>query len=461
MQSALIRKCLYQKYIEPTKKKRPGYIGVEIEIPIINLKKEAVDFDIVHDITDSFIENFYFDVTGRDDDENIYSATNNINGDILSFDCSYNNLELSFGKEERLSAIYKRFKEYYTFLQKEFNKYNYTLTGMGINPYRKYNYNVPIPNGRYRMLFHHLHSYKNYNLPMYFHKYPDFGTFSSASQVQLDIKYEDLPMTINAFSKLEPIKAILFSNSVLLDEHEELMCCRDMFWENSTHGINPHNIGMYDCEFTNAEDILAYIESTSIYCVERGNKYINFEPTNIMEYFQKTEIEGEYYDNGEYKKIIINPEIGDLDYLRTFKFVDLTFRGTIEFRSVCCQPIKDSMTVAAFHIGLMNSIKELSEILNKDYTLYHNGYTATELRKMFVKSELNSFADENSLYDLVKKILDLSYNGLLQRGFGEEKFLKPLYERIEKRTNPAKYMLKVKNSGVDLEKVILEYGKID
>lgn len=461
MQPELIRKYLYQKYIEPTKKKRQGYIGVEIEMPIINLKKEAVDFNIVHTITDRFIENFNFDVTGRDDEGNIYSATNNKNGDILSYDCSYNNLELSFGKEDRLSAIQIRFNEYYTYLQKEFNKYDYTLTGMGVNPYRKYNHNIPIPNGRYRMLFHHLHSYKNYDLPMYFHKYPEYGTFSSASQVQLDVNYEDLPIAINAFSKLEPIKAILFSNSVLLDENEELICCRDMFWENSTHGINPHNIGMFDCELNSVEELLAYIESTSIYCVEKGDKYINFKPTNIMEYFQSEEIEGEYYDNGEYKKIVITPEIGDLDYLRTFKFEDLTFRGTIEFRSVCCQPVKDSMTVAAFHIGLMDKVKELNEIFNQDYVLYHRGYTATELRKMFVKSKLSGFVDEDALYALVKKILDLSYEGLIKRGFGEEKFLKPLYERMENRTNPAKDMLRRKGSGEDLEKIILEYGKID
>lgn len=461
MEPELIRKHLYQKYIEPTKKKRQGYIGVEIEIPIINLKKEAVDFDIVHNVTDRFIEKFNFDVTGRDDEGNIYAAANKENGDILSYDCSYNNLELSFGKEDRLSVIHIRFKEYYSFLHKEFNRYNYTLTGMGVNPYRIYNQNVPIPNGRYRMLFHHLKSYKNYDLPLYFHNYPEYGTFSSASQVQLDVKYEDLPMAINAFSKLEPVKAILFSNSVLLDEHEELLCCRDMFWENSTHGINPHNIGMFECELSSAEDLLNYIESTSIYCVERGDKYINFKPINIMEYFQRREIEGEYYDKGKYKKIIITPEIGDLDYLRTFKFEDLTFRGTIEFRSICCQPVKDSMTVAAFHIGLMDRIKELNEILNQDYTLYHHGYTAAELRKMFVKSKLDQFVDEDALYDLVKKILDLSYDGLSARGFGEEEFLKPLYERAAERTNPAKNMLSLKNSGVDLEKIICEYGKID
>lgn len=223
MDSALTAKSLYQRYIEPTKKERNKYIGVEIEMPIINLDKQAVDFDKVHAVTLSFINHFDFHPVGKDDDGNIYSAASSKNGDLLSYDCSYNNLELSFGRETSLFAISDRFKEYYYFLQSEFGKYNYTLTGMGVNPYRIYNKNVPIPNGRYRMLYHHLHSCKNYDLPMFFHSYPEYGTFSRASQVQLDVAYDKLPITLNAFSKLEPLKAILFSNSVLLDEHEEAL----------------------------------------------------------------------------------------------------------------------------------------------------------------------------------------------------------------------------------------------
>lgn len=460
MEQEFIKKCLYKKYIEPTKRKKTEYIGVEIEMPIVNLEKEAVDFEIVHSITQRFILRFNFEITGTDDNGNVYSATNPKNGDILSYDCSYNNLELSFGKETLLFNIQSRFNAYYSFLQNEFRKYNYTLTGMGINPYRKFNHNVPIPNGRYRMLFHHLNSYKNYNLPMYFHNYPEYGTFSSASQVQLDVEYDDLPLTLNVFSKLEPIKAVLFSNSVLLDDCEELLCCRDMFWENSTHGINPHNIGMYESDFAKVDDVLSYIETTSIYCVERGEKYINFPPINIMEYFTKDSVEGEYYENGEYKKISIKPEPDDLKYLRTFKFEDLTFRGTIEFRSVCCQPVKDSLTVAAFHVGLIDNIKELDILLKNDAVLYHHGYTASELRKMLVKTEFPDFIDSDNLYRLVKSVLDLAYNGLKKRGYGEEVLLAPLYQRVKDRTNPAKAMLEMKNQNINIENIILKYGEI-
>lgn len=458
MDKSTVSEIIYKRYIEPTKRKREKSVGIEIEMPIINLNKEAVDFDIVHEVTDRFIEHFCFDEINRDDEGNIYNTGCSKNNDILSYDCSYNNLELSLGKAKELHILNARFFEYYNFLNDEFKKFNYTLTGMGINPYRKYNKNVPVPNGRYRMLFHHLGTYKKYDLPMYFHNYPEYGTFSSASQVQLDVDYDDLIKTIDVFSKLEPIKSVLFSNSILLDEHEELLCCRDMFWENSTHGINPHNVGMFDCKFENVDELLRYIESTSMYCVERGDKYINFPPINVMKYFEQPVIKGEYFDGQGYSEIEFNPELDDIKYLRTFKFEDLTFRGTIEFRSVCCQPIKDSMTVAAFHMGLKEELEELSSLLDSDNVIYHNGYTATELRKMFNYRKMPDFVDEDALYDLVLRVLNLAKKGLIKRGYGEEEFLAPLYDRVRLRTNPSRRLLESKEAGVPVSDVIRDYA---
>jgi gamma-glutamylcysteine synthetase len=460
MDKEQIRNILYKKYIEPTKQTKQQYIGVEIEMPIINLDKQAVDFEVVHSVTHSFIKEFGFENSGKDDEGNIFSTTSPKSGDILSYDCSYNNLELSFGKEVELFAIKSRFERYYSFLQAQFSRHNYTLTGLGVNPYRIYNHNVPIPNGRYRMLFHHLGTYKNYDLPMHFHNHPEFGTFSSASQVQLDLSYDNLPKTLNTFSKLEPIKALLFSNSILLDEQEDIICCRDMLWENSTHGINPHNVGMYDTEFKTQDEVLDYLETTSIYCVERDDKYINFKPINIVEYLQSEAVEGEYYSNGEYKKITVIPCESDISYLRTFNFEDLTFRGTVEFRSVCCQPIADSLTVAAFHLGLLRNLDRLSEILENDRVIYHKGYTPAELRAMFVKSSLPDFVDKESLYALAKEIVDLAGDGLRDRGFGEEMLLAPLYDRIKNQTNPSKELLKRRAQGESLEQIIKAYSKI-
>ncbi len=410
---------------------RESFIGVEIEIPIVNLNNEAVDFSVVHKLTAVFLNEFNFTPTGFDEEGHVYSAVNRENGDVFSYDCSYNNMEFSFGKEKNLHVIHERFKLYYGFVQDFFKPYNYTLTGMGINPNRKRNHNIPIENGRYKMLFNHLSSFSKYfYIPMFFHRYPQFGMFSSASQVQLDVDYENL------------------------------LCCRDMLWENSTHGINPHNVGMYDCEIKTTEDILNYISTTSIYCVERNGKYLNFPPVNILEYFTLDKLTGEYTENGEHILMDFQPQPDDIAYLRTFKFEDLTYRGTIEYRSACCQPISDAMTVAAFHLGLQGKLKELRKLLDSDTTLYHHGYNAVELRKQLVRKELPSTVNKDALYDLVSKVLDLCREGLADRGRGEEIYLEPLYQRAKNRTNPAKEMLSRLQNGESMEAIIKSYSEV-
>ncbi len=457
----IIRNKLYKEFIEPTKQ-RKNFIGIEIEVPIINLNKKPVDFDIVHKITDNFKKEFSdFSPNGIDYDGNTFSLKNPNNSDIVCYDCSYNNIEFAMGREKNLVTINNRFIEYYNYVKEEFEKYNYTLTGMGINPYRRYNKEIPIPSERYLMLYHHLKSFNKYNdIPMHFHNYPGYGMFSSASQVQLDVHYNDLIKTINTFTKIEPIKAILFSNSVLMDENKHLTCFRDALWEYSTHGINPHNIGMYDVDFEDIDDILNYLETLNIYCVMRDGAYINFETINLLEYFNKDSIKGDIYDKKGYRQIEIKPNINDIDYLRAFKFINLTFRGTVEFRSVCTQPISDTMSVAAFHLGLKEKIDELHEFISKDRVIFHKGYTASELRKLLIQDEIPSFINKKKLCELTNNILNIAKDGLNKRGLGEEIFLKPLYNRVKYHTNPGKEMIKSLHDGIKIEKIIKDYGGV-
>ena len=365
------------------------------------------------------------------------------------------------GREKDLFIINERFSEYYSFIKESFEEYNYTLTGMGINPYRKYN-NIPIPSERYLMLYHHLKSYNNYEeVPIHFHKYPEYGMFSSSSQVQLDVEKKNLVKTINVFSKIEPIKGLLFSNSILTDENNDLTCFRDILWEYSTHGVNPHNIGGYDVNFKDIDDLQAYLESLNIYCVMRDGAYINFPSMNLLDYFGSEIVHGEFNYNSNYHKIDIKPNINDIKYLRPFKFINLTFRGTVEFRSICTQPIRDTMCVSAFHLGLKDNLDDLNELIENDDIIYHKGYTANELRKLLIQKDIPKTFNKKDLYKLSKEIVDLSYEGLSKRGIGEEIFLNPLYKRINDNTNPGKETLNSLEKGVEIEKIISDYDKLD
>ena len=456
-----VRQAIYDKYIAPTKKERPDYIGVEIEMPVVNLSGQPVDEDVSIKTAESFIKNFGFIESGKDSNGSITSAKHEETGDILSFDCCYSNLELSFGKAVTLFEIKERFEDYCRFLNAEFAKEGYTLTGMGVNPNADINHNQPIQNERYRMLYHYLHSYPQHKneVAMRFHERPDFGTFTSASQVQLDVRYDELTDVINVFGLLEPYKALLFANSYLPD-YPDFLCVRNMLWEHSMQGYNPHNVGMFGKKVSGIDELIDYIGTQSIYCTMRDGRYIDFTPLTLDEFFSRDSVEGEYFDGEKYQKITFVPEISDLEYLRTFKFEDLTFRGTIEYRSSCCQPLSEALTVAAFHTGLKEKLYELKEILEKDDVIYSHGFNALELQKLLSKQKLPEYIDTAAVEKQLIIILDLAADGLKKRGFGEEVLLSPLYERVHEHTNPAKEMLDGIKNGVPLKSFIEQYAAV-
>ncbi|MCI5730442.1 MAG: hypothetical protein MR304_02705 [Eubacterium sp.] len=91
------------------------------------------------------------------------------------------------------------------------------------------------------------------------------------------------------------------------------------------------------------------------------------------------------------------------------QFIRKEFYG---LEKVCCQPIRDCMTVAAFRLGLQENLHALDELLQEDYVLYHHGYTPTELRRMFTYAKLPAFVDEDDLYTLAEQVVEPAEDGL-------------------------------------------------
>lgn len=451
-----LRDAISEKYIRPIQRPRTGRAGLEFELPIVNLDGGAVDFSVVHGLTEAFISAFAFTDTVRDDDGYIYNAADPVSSDTLSYDCSYNTLEFSFGAEEDLNIVYDRFRAYYGFVQDYLRPRGHMLTGMGVNPRWRVNRVEPIANGRYRMLLHHLQSYPKYGDVISFHDVPQFGLFACASQVQLDAEESTVIKALNVFSRLEPWKALLFANSPWGD----FLCARDFFWRQSMHGVNPRNVDAYDRPLRDIGDLTDYIRAMSLYCLERDGKYIHMAPTPLEEYFSAASVRGEYFEGGLWRETSFEPELADLAYLRSFKFEDLTYRGTIEFRSVCQQPVYQIMAPAAFHVGLMEELSALETLLEREAAPMEHGRTPSQLRGLFVRRELPAELDTGQASALLEKLVSLAEKGLFGRGRGEEKFLAPLYERARTLTSPAREMTDGLEKGKDLEYYILEFARM-
>jgi gamma-glutamylcysteine synthetase len=68
--------------------------------------------------------------------------------------------------------------------------------------------------------------------------------------------------------------------------------------------------------------------------------------------------------------------------------------------------------------------------------------------------------EKDEVFNLAKSVLDLAKSGLMERGCGEEKFLEPLYNRIERQMCPAVNMIRELQNHIDIEDVILEYAAL-
>ena len=449
-------------FFAPLRRPRTRRVGGELELPIWNQTPgAATDFDAVHAATEEFLSRFNFPDTAFDDMGALYRVRDAKTGDELSFDCSFNTLEISFGPDENLTAVHRRFRAYYAALQEAFERRGHALTGMGINPRWRENRPEPIGNGRYRMLLHHLKSYSKYGGAPRFHDHPDFGLFSCASQTQIDIDEETVIPVINTFNLLEPFKAALFANSPF-GERGELLCGRDRLWSQSLHGLNPHNCGMYGVTLRSLSDLAGYLESTSIYCAERGGWYLNFTPVPLSEYLGKGTMRAEYWDPKarEHRSCLFSPDAGDVAWLRPFKFEDLTQRGTIEFRSICEQPVREAFAPAAFHAGLAENVSALEALLAADTVLYGHGYGATELRGLMARRDWPSFIDRSALTAQLHRILDLAEDGLRKRSFNEEAFLAPLRCRADTLVSPAREHVDRLAKGESLESIATDYGTL-
>ena len=105
--------ALQARFFAPLRRPRTRRVGVELELPVWNLAPgKATDFAAVHVATDEFLGRFDFPDTTRDDTGALYRARDPKTGDELSFDCSFNTLEISFGPDEDLTIVRRRFGEY-------------------------------------------------------------------------------------------------------------------------------------------------------------------------------------------------------------------------------------------------------------------------------------------------------------------------------------------------------------
>ena len=409
-------KLLKEKYLSNMKEDSKLFVGVELEFPIVETNGNKTNIEVTKNLFRILANLSDFEVEKIDDNQNPIQLIHCSSKDRILFELSYNTIEFAFERACSINEVAKRFEDYLKIIQPILQENNHEIQGHGIHPLWKENDNSPVKIERYKMLIAFL---AMNGTGMKTHSYPSYGAFICGNQVQLDVRHDNYLRIINAFNKIEAVKAYLFSNSEFSAEVWDTKIARDIFWEESLHGYYKENVGIYPKDYQSEQEFFNNLARTAIFTATRGSKSYYFKPIRVEDYLDQKEITA-YTADGNEK--IINPVKEDLKQHRSYQFQDLTARGTVEFRSVCTQPLETTFAPIAFELGLFVELEKLENYLEDSSYFKNEEQDYRKLRKKYSKKILSK-EEKEAIQSFSKDLLDIAEAGLMKRGYKEEKFL--------------------------------------
>ena len=409
-------KLLKEKYLSNMKEDSELFVGVELEFPIVETNGNKTNIEVTKNLFRTLANLSDFEIEKIDDDQNPIQLVHCSSKDRILFELSYNTIEFAFERARSINEVAKRFEAYLKIIQPILQENNHEIQGHGIHPLWQENDNSPVKIERYKMLMAFL---AMNGTGMKTHSYPSYGAFICGNQVQLDVRRDNYLRIINAFNKIEAAKAFLFSNSEFSAEAWDTKIARDIFWEESLHGYYKENVGIYPKDYQSEEEFFNNLARTAIFTATREGKSYYFKPIRVEDYLDQKEITA-YTAAGNEK--VINPVKEDLKQHRSYQFQDLTARGTVEFRSVCTQPLETTFAPIAFELGLFVELEKLESYLEDSSFFKNEEQDYRKLRKKYSKKILSK-EEKEAIQSFSKDLLDIAEAGLMKRGYKEEKFL--------------------------------------
>lgn len=284
-----IKDLLRGIYLEPLKVAPDLYVGVELEFPLVNLAGAATDVQVSKALMSYLVDHCGFRVEQNDQEGNPVQIVEPQSGDRILFEVSYTILEFAFAKARTIPEVEQRFQAYLSNIQAFLQEHGHQIEGWGIHPTWQQNDNQAVKLPRYQMLMAYLALSKD--LPAgTCHDFPQYGAYICGNQVQLDVSKSNYLRVLNAFNQIEAAKAYLFSNSAFSGAAWDTTIARDIFWEDSMHGLIKENVGLYPTDFTDEDTYLTYLARTAMFTFTRNGETYYFHPQRLETYLSQEEL---------------------------------------------------------------------------------------------------------------------------------------------------------------------------
>lgn len=128
-----------------------------------------------------------------------------------------------------------------------------------------------------------------------------------------------------------------------------------------------------------------------------------------------------------------------------------TAYGTVELRPACQQPPDELMAATALYLGLVEGREQIADYMQTALAPAGEergnpdpmSASWSRLREYHYESVRAGLAAPEPVPDFLADILELVAAALARRGYGEEGMLAPLWQRLERRENPAQRVRRV------------------
>lgn len=430
----LVRKHL----LEPMLERCDNNIGVELEYPIICIDNRIT----LKAAADNFL-NFMIQehdcqvVKSTYDGQPVRIRTRD--GDCLSFDFHYGQLEFSMWRGQSLQELAVRFFALYQMASGFYQQNGFVMTGMGTNPLGRMADVSLVPDAFAGYIGDFMEFHTSY------HNKRVIFTNMYSNQTHLDIPGSQLLRCINLMLQLDFVGGLLFSNSLPNPETlpvgcqypDDILCARDINWQYSEFPA----LNWPEQKFETIDQLAGFLSEQEMFLtseVQTGH-IIARDKISVRDYFAAAEHQDE-----------------DIRLFRMFSRIALNHYHTLEFRGDCIQPLADTFAPNAFYLGLISNLAEAEALTGQFYTQNNIMESSAQLRARAVVGQM--IVEPAVMKTFLNQLLAIAKQGLYTRGLGEAQYLEPLSSRIATLCCPAQVMRERLAAGSSLYDLINEWG---
>jgi len=284
-------------------------------------------------------------------------------------------------------------------------RHDWRVLGYGIQPVSPPTLKIMSPKQRYQSLYRAMGS----NWLWY--------TVTASDQCQIAIAQDELVQILNVGNLLAPVLIALCANSPIYAGRPSPFGSAREGKMAEIHA-NEYRHGMPAQPYTSIADYVRRVAQSTYLIVQEGGEIIPSRHP-FSEYLREH-----------------GPDFAAFSFHEHYIWNSARLRttyGTVEIRPACQQPWGEQMAAMALTVGLIEAVDQIDHYiqagLGEDYWSIMRTYHQLAIRF--------GLAAPQPLPNFLSTIVELAHTGLQRRGQGEERLLAPIFNRLERRQNPA------------------------